>query len=85
MFAFTDTRAPVEVAFTDRQGGVSGGPSASLDLAEPALDAADVESRLAALEENLDAVGYALARGGPPAESDAFALRPARRCRRWCG
>jgi YfiH family protein len=76
VFAFTDTRAPVEVAFTDRQGGVSGGPSASLDLAEPALDASDVESRLAALEENLDAVGYAIARGGPPAEGDPFALPP---------
>jgi polyphenol oxidase len=35
VFAFTDTRAggvSVEVAFTDRHGGVSGGPYASLDL-----------------------------------------------------
>jgi YfiH family protein len=83
VFAFTDTRAPVEVAFTDRRGAVAGGPSASLDLAEPAAepgadgsDAADVESRLAALEENLDAVGHALARGGPPAGDYPFALPP---------
>ena len=76
MFAFTDTRAPAEVAFTDRQGGVSGGPDASLDLAEPAADSPDLESRLAALEENLDAVGHALARGSRPA-GDPLAAPPA--------
>ena len=32
MFAFQDEYGPVEVAFTDRHGGVSGGPYASLDL-----------------------------------------------------
>ncbi len=32
MFAFQDTRSPVDVAFTDRHGGTSGGPFASLDL-----------------------------------------------------
>lgn len=67
MFVYQDARAPVEVAFTDRHGGVSGGPFASLDLAEPAADAADrgtdAESERAALEENLDIVAYALARG----------------------
>ena len=35
MFAFQDTRGPVDVAFTDRHGGISGGPFASLNLAEP--------------------------------------------------
>ena len=34
MFAFQDTQGPVEIAFTDRHGGVSGGPFASLNLAE---------------------------------------------------
>ena len=86
MFAFTDTRAPAEVAFTDRQGGVSGGPDASLDLAEPAPDAPDLESRLAALEEALDMVGHAVARrdqptggqptGDPPTERRALERRP---------
>lgn len=33
MFAFRDTRGRVEVAFTDRHGGVSDGPFASLNLA----------------------------------------------------
>lgn len=63
MFAFTDTRGNVEVAFTDRHGGIGGGPSASLDLAEPALDTPDLAGALAALEENLDAVARALAGG----------------------
>ena len=35
MFAFQDTLGPVEIAFTDRHGGTSGGPFASLNLAEP--------------------------------------------------
>ncbi len=33
MFAFQDARGDVEVAFTDRHGGISGGPFASLNLA----------------------------------------------------
>jgi YfiH family protein len=74
VFAFTDTRAGVDVAFTDRHGGVSGGPSASLNLAEPAVDAPDREGDLAALEENLDLVGYALARGMVAAPDDPFGL-----------
>ena len=40
MFAFQDSLGPVEVAFTDRHGGSSGGPFASLNLAEPGSDAA---------------------------------------------
>jgi polyphenol oxidase len=34
VFAFRETRGSVEVAFTDRHGGVSQGPYASLDLGE---------------------------------------------------
>jgi YfiH family protein len=55
VFAFQDTRGPVEVAFTDRHGGVGGGSSASLDLAvRPGGDGRN---------QNLDVVGYAFARG----------------------
>ena len=74
MFAFTETRGSVDVAFTDRHGGVGGGPSASLDLAEPAADARDRDGDLAALEENLDIVGHALARGMVAAPDDPFGL-----------
>ena len=35
LFVYQDTRARVDVAFTDRHGGVSGGPYASLDLGGP--------------------------------------------------
>jgi YfiH family protein len=41
VFAFQDTRGRVEVAFTDRHGGVSGGPYASLNLAESGGDTLD--------------------------------------------
>jgi polyphenol oxidase len=34
VFAFQDTHDRVEIAFTDRHGGLSGGPFASLDLAD---------------------------------------------------
>ena len=81
MLAFTDTRGAVEVVFTDRHGGAGasgdvGAPRArgALDLAEPRLDAPDLESRLALLEENLDILGYALARGGEAEGDDVFAL-----------
>jgi YfiH family protein len=74
VFAFSQRRGPVDVAFTDRHGGVSGGPYASLNLAEPALDAPDRESDLAALEENLDIVAYALARGMVASPDDPFGL-----------
>ncbi len=39
VFAFQDTHGPVEIAFTDRHGGISGGPFASLNLAEPSTAA----------------------------------------------
>lgn len=71
MFAFQETRGAVEVAFTDRQGGVFAG---ELDLAEPAADDPDRESMLARLEENLDIVGYAMARGAEATGDDPFEL-----------
>ena len=40
MFAYHETRARVDVAFTDRHGGVSGGPYASLDLGDRSGDRA---------------------------------------------
>jgi YfiH family protein len=76
MFCFQDSRGSVEVAFTDRSRGVGGGgPDVDgLDLAEPAPDAADLGSALDTLEENLDIVGHALARGGPPTGESPFDL-----------
>ena len=38
MFAYQDSRARVDVAFTDRHGGASGGPYASLDLGDRSGD-----------------------------------------------
>lgn len=38
MFAFQDTRGGTDVAFTDRHGGVSGGPFGSLNLARSGTD-----------------------------------------------
>ena len=55
MFAFQDTRAAVDVAFTDRHGGVSGGPYASLNLAQSGGDDQDT------VEENLRLVTEAFA------------------------
>jgi polyphenol oxidase len=85
VFTFTDTRAAVEVAFTDRRRGVpGGGPDVPLDLGEPqreppdreAAPAMDYESRLATLEENLDEVAYALARGSDASGDNPFDLPP---------
>lgn len=47
MLAYTDARDRIEVAFTDRHGGVSGGPYASLNLAAHTHDDRD------AVAENL--------------------------------
>jgi YfiH family protein len=41
LFAYQETRARVDVAFTDRHGGVSGGPYASLDLGDRSGDRVD--------------------------------------------
>jgi polyphenol oxidase len=38
LFAYRDSRARVDVAFTDRHGGISGGPYASLDLGDASGD-----------------------------------------------
>ncbi|HJR38841.1 MAG TPA: polyphenol oxidase family protein [Nocardioidaceae bacterium] len=57
MFAFQDSRAPVDVAFTDRHGGVSDGPYASLNLAASGGDDPDT------VEQNMDRVAIAFARG----------------------
>jgi polyphenol oxidase len=48
LFAYQDTRARVDVAFTDRHGGVSGGPYASLDLGDRS---GDLRTNLAILAE----------------------------------
>ncbi len=60
MFAFTDTRDQVDIAFTDRHGGVSGGPYASLNLAARSPEqAADVA-------ENVRRVVLAFTGAAPP-------------------
>jgi YfiH family protein len=69
VFAFTDTRGPVEVAFTDRHGGVSGGPYASLNLT---ANGEHVDT----VEENLAIVAHAVARGGEPASREALLELP---------
>jgi YfiH family protein len=74
VFSFQEARGAVEVAFTDRHGGVSGGPYASLNLAEPQDSVAVGERR--AVAENLDLVARALARGvtsdgGPAVTGDS--------------
>ena len=59
MFAFRDARGGVDVAFTDRHGGVSQGSFSSLNLAQSGLDDS------AAVEENIRRVTDAFA--GTPA------------------
>jgi purine-nucleoside/S-methyl-5'-thioadenosine phosphorylase / adenosine deaminase len=63
VFAYQDTQGPVEIAFTDRHGGVSGGPFASLDLAAASPDR-DPE-RAAAVARNLALVTDAVTAGRP--------------------
>ena len=78
MFAFQDRRGAVEVAFTDRFGGVSAGPFASLNLAVPTDPAvtviADRLSFETEVDENWDIVAYAMVRGGPPTGDNTFDL-----------
>jgi len=57
LFAFQETRAAVDVAFTDRHGGLSGGPYASLNLASSGGE--DPET----VEANIDIVVRAFASG----------------------
>jgi YfiH family protein len=55
VFAFQDTQDRVEIAFTDRHGGTSGGPFASLNLSPATGDDAEAVAR------NLDLVGRSFA------------------------
>ncbi len=57
MFAFQGARGRVQAAFTDRHGGVSAGPYASLNLAATGDERPETAAR------NLDLVGRAFARG----------------------
>jgi YfiH family protein len=57
VFAFQDTSGPVGIAFTDRHGGVSGGPFASLNLSSATGD------HPATVGENVDLVASAFVRG----------------------
>ena len=72
MFAFQDTLGPVEIAFTDRHGGTSGGPFASLNLAEPGTtpagaEEADPAAERAAVRRNVDLAVRAFAGVDPAA------------------
>ncbi len=63
MFAFRDAVGAVEVAFTDRHGGVSEGPWSSLNLGTSNGDEVDrVTRNFAALAEGLDTAPGRLAR-----------------------
>jgi YfiH family protein len=64
VFAYQDRRGAVEVAFTDRHGGVSSGPFASLNLAVP--NGEDAEGHRDEVAKNLDILAHALARGAAP-------------------
>ena len=55
MFAYQASRGAVDVAFTDRHGGVSGGPYASLNLGDGGQDHRDT------VAENIDLVARSLA------------------------
>ena len=70
LFAFQDSLGPVEVAFTDRHGGTSGGPFASLNLAEPGSDAAgSTDEERDAVRRNVEIVAAAFTGGSGPAPS----------------
>jgi YfiH family protein len=64
LFAYQDTLGPVEVAFTDRHGGVSHGPYASLNLSTGRGD-----DEPDGVDENLDIVSHAFARGHEDVEN----------------
>ena len=78
MFAFQDKRGAVEVAFTDRFGGMSTGPFASLNLSVPtepaAFELADRLTYETDVDENWDVVAYAMLRGGPPRGDNPFEI-----------
>src|SRR4029079_12215519 len=68
LFAFQDSLGPVEVAFTDRHGGVSGGPFASLNLAEPGTRPAAGAGEAEAVRRNVELAvrAFAAAPAGAP-------------------
>ncbi|MGI8899815.1 MAG: polyphenol oxidase family protein [Nocardioides sp.] len=71
MFAYQASNGTVDVAFTDRHGGVSGGPYASLNLGYGGADHRDT------VQENLDLVAHALAARDDGTDPDrAFDLPP---------
>jgi YfiH family protein len=72
LFAFRDARDGVQVAFTDRHGGVSAGPYASLNLAVNGDEHADT------VAENVEIVAHAFARGYADPD-DPFRLPPGTR------
>jgi purine-nucleoside/S-methyl-5'-thioadenosine phosphorylase / adenosine deaminase len=62
VFAFRDRHGRVGIAFTDRHGGTSGGPFASLNLTDATGDdPADVRGNLARLRTGLDEAPLRLA------------------------
>lgn len=71
MFAFLETRGSVEVAFTDRHAGR---PDEVLDLAEP--KPGDDPGAWNGLQESLDLVAHALARGGEAVGDHSSELPP---------
>ncbi len=78
MFAFQDKRGAVEVAFTDRFGGVSAGPFAELNLAipKPTTEADEYDEAPGTISENWDIVLSAMMRGGPPEGADPIEVPP---------
>jgi YfiH family protein len=80
VFAFQDKRQSVEVAFTDRFGGMSTGSYAELTLTVPshpgAFEQADRSSWEAQVGDNWDLVAHAMRRGGPPQGNEYDELPP---------
>jgi YfiH family protein len=74
VFTFQEAHGTVGVAFTDRYAGPAAGLDGALDLRESPRAAVDPESHLAGLEETIDVLAYAVARGGAAAGDDPFAL-----------
>jgi YfiH family protein len=74
VFSFQDRRGRVEVAFTDRFGGMSGGPFAQLNLRvpEPSQAALVYSENEDTVAENMDILAYAMDRGGEATGEDAF-------------
>jgi polyphenol oxidase len=78
VLAFQDKRGPVEVAFTDRFGGVSTGPHAELSLTVPAhiAEGGEERTRLSAeVATNLDLVAAAMALEGIEALRSVVGMR----------